>query len=184
MLYGINNNSVRFDEDNWEDLRFPATAINPPGAATAPTYDTTNIGYSFSASLTNVLGIIAQLPHSWKTGTSIYPHIHWMPTNTNTGDVLWRMEYKWTNIMDTDSGSWTTLDKLSAGGGTAYKHQMASFDVIDGTGKTISSIITIKLSRIGGDGSDTYNANALLKEFDIHYRQDGVGSDEEKSKSF
>ena len=160
----------------WEDLRAPATAINPPGQASDPDWDNTNGGWLFDAGSTELLYIIMQIPHGWAEETAIEPHVHWMPTSTNTGNVLWRMEYKWTNVGTTDAGSFTALDVLDAGDGTSLKHQIASFDEIDGKGKTISSIMTIKLSRIGGDGTDTYTGDALLKEFDIHYRQDSAGS--------
>jgi hypothetical protein len=36
--------------------------------------------------------------------------------------------------------------------------------------------------RIGGDGTDTYTGNALLKEFDIHYQIDEIGSKDEFTK--
>jgi hypothetical protein len=85
------------------------------------------------------------------------------------------MEYKWTTNEGTDAASFTTLNVLDAGDGTALKHQIAQFDEIEGTGKGLSSILSIKLSRIGGDETDTYNADALLKEFDIHYQIDTPG---------
>jgi hypothetical protein len=166
----------------WEDLRFPATAINPAGAASAMVFDTTNIGFTAGAAGTQVIAIIGQMPHSWKEGSDIYPHIHWEPTTTNTGNVLWRLEYKWTNIGDTEPAGFTTLDILDAGDGTALKHQIASFAAISGAGKTISSIITMKVSRIGGDATDTYTGDALLKEFDIHFESDTLGSRSEFTK--
>ena len=166
----------------WDDLRAPATAINPPGAASDPTFDATNIGWLFDAGSTEILLIIMQMPHSWKLGSEIRPHVHWEPTSTNTGNVYWRMEYKWTNTDDTEAGTYTTINMLDAGDGTAYKHQLASFDPISGTGKTLSSLLSIKLSRIGGDATDTYTGDALLKEFDIHYQVDGYGSRQELVK--
>ena len=165
----------------WDDLRAPATAINPPGQASDPDWDNTNGGYLFDADRTEQLWIIMQMPHTYKEGSNIRPHVHWFPTNTNTGDVLWRMQYKWTNINEVD-GDFVTLDVLSKGGGTGYKHQFEAFEEIDGTGKILSSILTIKLSRIGGDETDTYNADALLREFDIHYQIDTPGGSYEEFK--
>jgi len=166
----------------WDDLRFSATGINPAGAVGPMTFDSTNIGFLASPSATQTIAIIAQMPHSWKIGSTIYPHIHWEPVTTHVGNVLWRMEYKWTNIGGTEPGSWTPLDKLSATDGIAYKHQLSAFGPVVGTGKTLSSIITIKISRIGGDGTDTFTGDALLKEFDIHYEMDSLGSRQEYIK--
>ena len=160
----------------WEDLRFPATAINPAGAVTAMTFDTTNLGFAaMNSSSTQSIAIIAQMPHSWKVGSEIHPHIHWEPKSTDTGSVLWRLEYKWANINGNEPTDWTTLDVLDPGDGTAFKHQMVSFANISGTGKTISSILSIKISRVAGDATDTYNGEALLKEFDIHFEIDTLG---------
>lgn len=169
-------------DTQWEDLRAPATGINPPGQEADPDWDLSNIGWLFDASGIEVLHIIMQMPHSWKQGSNIRPHIHWQPTTTNTGGVYWRMKYKWTNVGDTDAGSWTTIYVVDPGDGTAYKHQIAAFEEIVGTGKTISSILSIEISRQGGEGTDTYTADALFKEFDIHYEVDSNGSDEEYVK--
>ena len=178
------NPPILYTDTPWEDLRAPATAINPPGQVSDPDWDNTNGGWLFDAAGTEILWIIMQLPHSYKEGSNIKPHLHWCPTNTNTGNVLWRMEYKWTNVGETEAGTFSTLNVLDAGDGTALKHQIAPFDAITGTGKTLSSMLVLKLSRIGGDGTDTYNADALLREFDIHYETDTPGgSHSEYSKA-
>jgi len=49
-------------------------------------------------------------------------------------------------------------------------------------GKTLSSMILWRISRIGGSGSDTYPSDARLLEFDIHYQIDSLGSNEEYIK--
>lgn len=166
----------------WDDLRFPSISINPAGAPGPMSFDTTNIGFLAAPAATQMIAIVAQMPHAWKIDSNVVPHIHWMPTTTNTGSVLWRMEYKWTSIFETESGSWTTVDVLTAADGIAFKHQLSSFGPISGQGKGLSSILTIKISRIGGDVSDTYTGDALLKEFDIHYEMDSHGSTREYIK--
>lgn len=166
----------------WEDLRFPATQIRVNPATLLPNWDDTELGFLFDAGTTETLQIIAQMPHAWKLGSSIYPHVHWMPTTTGAGNVLWRMEYKWVSIGATTPGSWSTVPLLDAADGVSLKHQIAGFGAVSGAGQTLSSIISIKLSRVGGDGTDTYGADALLKEFDIHYEIDTMGSREELVK--
>ena len=166
----------------WDDLRFPAAGINPPGAASDPTRDTTDGRLVFSASQTNIIAIQAQFPHTWVEGSTISPHLHWSPTNTNTGNVLWRMQYQVANINGTFPGSWTTLNALDAGSGTSDDHLLAEFTDIAMTGYTISCMMLILVSRIGGDASDTYTGTAKLNEFDIHYQIDALGSREEYVK--
>jgi len=164
----------------WDDVLFPATAVNPPGAEADPDWDMTNVGWLFDASGTEVLQIIAQLPHRYAEGGDIYPHVHWQPTTTNTGNVLWRLEYRWLNNGET-AGSWTTADLTVAANGTAYTYQIDTWEPFSKANAEISSMLDIKLSRVGG--SDTYTGEALLKEFDIHYPVDSMGSDEITSKS-
>ena len=173
---------LELEDTVWDDLKAPATAINPPGIASDPDFDTTYGGWLFNASGVELLWIILQMPHDYKEGSAIRPHVHWYPISTNTGDVYWRMEYKWTNVNDTDAGTFTTLNVLDAGDGTAYKHQVVNFDEIAGTGKKISSLLIIKFSRQGSEGTDTYTGDALFREFDVHYQKDGFGSDEEYVK--
>ena len=39
-----------------------------------------------------------QLPHNWKEGSAIYPHVHWSPQTTGkSGSVVWGLEYSWVN---------------------------------------------------------------------------------------
>ena len=160
----------------YDDLRAPATTISIFGFGTDPDFDATNLGYLFDDSSTEILRVILQLPHAYKEGSDVEIHVHWQPTNTNTGNVRWEVDYKWTNINDTDAGSTTNDFVLDAGDGTAFKHQVASFGGTDGTGKTISSILSVTFSRVGGDASDTYVGDALLKEVDVHYEINTIGS--------
>jgi hypothetical protein len=172
-----------YEDTFWEDLRFPATGINPPGLVSDPDVDTTDGTFLFDAGSTEIIMGVAQMPHSWKIGTNIHPHIHWSPTSTNEGDVLWRLEYQLASINSAFSGSWATLDVLDAGSGTDDDHLLASWAVIDMSGISgVSAIMKWRVSRIGGDASDTYTADAKLLEFDIHYEIDRPGSRQEVVK--
>ena len=175
--------------DAYDDLRFPATAVNPPGAASDPDWDTTTPGWLFDASSTEIIHLIAQLPHQWHVGTDLEPHVHWMKTTSADGNVYWRLEYKWAGIGEVLDTNWTTVNVTTTVAGTpdndtANEHLISSFGSIDTTGKGISDILLMKLSRIGGDGSDTYGADARFLEFDIHYAIDGFGSDGVYTKSY
>lgn len=163
----------------WDDLRFPSSAINPPGAVSDPDRDTTDGCFLFDSGSTETITGQAQLSHSWFEGSALHPHIHWEPTNTNTGSVLWRLHYQIADI----NGVFSAIDSMDVsqdGAGVAETHQVAQFAEIDMTGYSISAIVKWRLSRIGG--SDTYNADAKLLEFDIHYQLDRPGSRQEYTK--
>jgi hypothetical protein len=167
----------------WEDMRFPASAFNPPGEVSDPGYDTTNGGFLFDAAGTEVLFMQAQLPHTWKEDTVLKPHVHWQKTTSATGTVYWKLEYKWCPIGEVMDAAFTTLFSTTpavSDDDTANKHALTALGEISGTGKTISDMLIMKLSRVGA--SDTYGADARLIEFDIHYQIDGDGSRQEYIK--
>ena len=164
----------------WDDLRFPAQGINPPGQVSDPDLDITDGTWLFDNNSTEILMGIAQMAHNWREGSAIYPHIHWSPTNTDTGDVRWQLDYQIASFGGTFPGSWTTLNIDDPGDGTDDKYQVATFSAISMTGHTLSCMIKWKVSRIGG--SDTYNADAKFLEFDIHYEIDSFGSNEQYIK--
>jgi hypothetical protein len=159
----------------WDDMRFPVVAINPPGQGSDPTYDVNELGYLFSANGTETLHIIAQMPHTYKEGSDIRPHVHWEPTNVNINNVVWRFSYRWRNNGET-IGAWIDVDIQAAAAGIADTLQVNTFGSITKVDAKISSMLDIKLSRIGGDANDTYNADARLKEFDIHFQKNTNGS--------
>lgn len=170
----------------WEDLRFPASTLNPPGSVGDADVDNTDTPFIgtllFTAGGTEIICGQAQMPHSWKEGSTIHPHVHWAPTNTDTGDVYWQFDYDIANVGGTYSGVYSTIFVTDAADGTTNKHQLAELGQINMSGYLLSTMILWRLSRIGGDGADTYNADARLLEFDIHYQIDSNGSRQEYTK--
>ena len=174
----------------WDDLRFPAVAINPPGAASDPAVEAGSGTFLFAATGTELVYLQAQMPHAWAPATIIGPHLHWQKTTSAAGDVVWELAYKWAPINEVMDAAWT-IDTVSStvpgtpDTDTADKHLISSFGAlaIDTTDKDISDMLLIRLSRLGSDASDTYGADARLLEFDIHYQIDGFGSDAEFIKT-
>ena len=174
-----------FTDPMWDDLRFPANSLNPLGTEQDADVDTTTTFLGtllFASAAIEVCVGVAQFPHRWLEGSAVHPHIHWAPTSTNTGNVLWQLDYQLANINGTFPGTWTTLQVLDAADGTTDKHQIAELGVIDMTGYTLSCMMCWKLSRIGDDATDTYTADARLFEFDIHFQSDADGSRQEYIK--
>lgn len=167
------------DEPAWNDLSFPLTQ-GRQGASSKPEYDYTNLGYLFPQNDTaDILYLTFQMPHWWKTGTEIRPHVHWhQSVDLN---VTWKIDYRWTNVGDAVSGTWTTLvmDQLAIDYSLGTIHQISkSASGIDATGKGISSELQIKLYR----DDNVYTGNALATMFDIHVLCDALGSEQEYVK--
>ena len=179
FLLGKSNEAV----SSWDDMQFPATAINPPGQASDPDFDIVNGGWLFDSTSTELIFLMAQIPHAWDVGTPLNPHVHWQKTTDAAGDVFWQLDYKWCPIGEVMDAAFTTLTADTVATGTpdtdtTDKHLITGFTDIAGTGKGISDMLVMKLSRIGGDVDDTYGADARLLEFDIHIAHDTLGSDE------
>ena len=122
-----------------------------------------------------------QLPHSYKHGSDISPHIHWSPTTADTGNVKWTLNCMWQNISSTYSGV-STSSATVATAAVAWSHQLSEFTDLTGSGKTLSSIAVCSLYRDPNDAADTYAYDAALLGIDFHYEMDSLGSDEEYAK--
>jgi len=179
----------RLTETVWDDLRFPSQGINPPGAASDPDVESTTGLLLFAAAGTETIAGVAQMPHAWNEGTVIIPHVHWQKTTSAAGNVLWQLDYEVVSngsVAAMDYGS--QLQTATSVNGTpdndtANEVLISSFSETAMTGKKISCLILWKLSRIGGDGTDTYGADARLLEFDIHYEINSLGSEEQFTKA-
>jgi len=185
----MSNNIIRgyfnLDTPQWEDLRFPAASINPTGVTGAAGRDADFGWLTFAYNTTQVAAVQIQLPHSWKEGSTLRPHVHWMKTTSASGGVYWQLEYRWVGIGDVMAGSWTTIGSstpATSDSDTQYKHAITELGSITAVGKTVSDMLVAKLSRVHDNAADTYGAAVALLEFDIHYHVDSFGSNYEYYK--
>jgi hypothetical protein len=166
----------------WDDLVMPLTSSRR-GANNLPDFDETNVGYLFPRNdATEILYIIMQMPHRWKLGSKIFPHVHW--AQGNTANAVFNIDYKWINLAGSTTAGFTTyaistpMEVLASG---TTIHQLstntAGITPSDGINK-ISSIFLIKLYR----NDDVYPGDVLTYQFDIHYEIDSLGSNTEFSK--
>jgi hypothetical protein len=168
----------------YDDLRSPVTAINPPGAASDPDVDPLTGLMLFDANKTELVYVINQMPHSWIEGSDIFPHVHWAKTTAAAGNVVWRLRYRFCNVGDVLT-AWSdpiTVSSTVSGTSdtnTAYKQLISSFGALEFPNGRISMILIFEIARIGGDLADTYNADAALFEFDVHYKLNQPGSVQE-----
>lgn len=166
----------------WEDLRFPSTALFAPGnSGNAPDRSATTGLLLFDDAAEEIIAGVAQIPHSYHEGSNLRPHIHIRSTTDpdGTGDTRWTLQYKWYNATDAypaDYTSDTITETVADHVDSAEINQIASFTAIDGTGKKVSSCFEWLLSRDGDDVLDTYAADTVLVEFDIHFLADSLGT--------
>lgn len=168
----------------WDDLFCGGLNVKLGGSAD-PTL-TTFIGgvklYSFPDGSMKEVFATFQMPHNWKIGSTISPHVHWAASTTNAANCRWGLEYEWQDNGDTFAG--TTTDYIAvAGSGTAKKAQISDFTYISGAGiSALGSVLVCRIFRDGGNGADGFTGDAFLLGFDIHIECDSLGSNEEYTK--
>ena len=176
----VNLNVTTLLGNNWEDLRFPVSAIRLGGAspATAQAYRGGEV-LAFANNVNQYVYLTAQLPHSWVEGSNITAHIHWtIPAGGLGGgaeNVKWDLTYSWANMnasFPVQSSATLTRNVASVAANT---HLYDAWVELNGAGKTMSSMIIISIKR-DTTVANNYGSAALLLEFDIHYRQDSIGS--------
>ena len=173
-------------DNNWDDSMQPAlsarTGASAPGfdaflaagGLLVPTFDGINTIEQVYFSV--------QLPHSYKEGTNIIPHIHWTPTTADAGNVVWQMEYSWGTIGSAFPAAATIETAAAAAGGTAWVHKMTDFAELNGNGKTVSSIIIGRAFRAWNHASDTYEHDVSFVGLDFHFKKDTAGSNTASAK--
>lgn len=168
----------------WDDLRVPMTATQGGGVKDPDLAEFRDDGagstgvYSFAFDKTSEeeLFFAAELPHGYKEGTDLLPHVHWgTDLATAVGTVIWGLEYTVSNPI---SGTFGTTDTLEAtytfGGDIQFDHEILSLGTIDGTALKISAMLLCRVYRKAT--ADTFDGDAFLHELDFHYRADTAGS--------
>jgi len=164
----------------WDDLRAPASGLNPAGSISPPSVNTADGSLTFATA--NAVGVWFQMPHDYKEGSDISVHCHWSKSTSAAGAVNWQIKTKWLNIGAVDPGFSSLASGTEAvpNSDTAGKHAITEFTDLVGTGKTLSSMVCVYLVRTAaGDG---YGTTVSLYEIDVHYQRDTLGSRQEYVK--
>jgi len=185
IIVGDGTTSSTIKSTNWADLRVPleSTRINP--VTSRPVYTNfqgSTFAYLFAPTTLDAVHFTAQLPHAYKYGTNLHPHVHWAPDSTNTDDIVFVLEC---GLGEEDGIFTQTYFSTStvAGGGTINQHTLTDFAEIDGSAlDSLSPLINCTMKRDGADGADTFTGNVWGFEVDFHYQLDSLGSRTEDVK--
>jgi len=165
----------------WEDLRFPASLINPLGATSPPSLDNTVTDFPgtllFAGNAENIIAGVAQMPHAWLPGSSLRPHIHWSKPVGSANAVSWEFYYRHLGFPPDVAGAWVgpIAATITAGDPTITdSHIISGFGDISMTSRRESSMLCWQIRRQGGTDADA--GTARLYEFDIHYQAHKTGT--------
>jgi len=187
----------------WDDLRFPAFSAAFQVSSGRLSWGYTQLGVNFKYNALyreeEQVSFICQMPHKKKFGTPVYPHIHWGQRKDYIPNMI--IDYRFYNngkeaFNATDPGVWTQsiiTDGVFPYQGEAYLAQISAFPPIQPPeNENVSAILEIKLYRDTNNssglfaGACPYNTggdiSVLLKELDLHFQVDQLGSTEEYIK--
>jgi hypothetical protein len=193
--YFIKDGSLRMEGEatTFTDLNVPVNATKSDGAK-MPSFKMFLedgggqgvLAYGFESGKEEELFFMVQMPHSWKEGSDIYPHVHWsVQDDLGSSVVRWGLEYTWSNVGSTFSQPsiiYGTTPIGAASPVTANLHTITPFGALDATGKNLSSVILCRVFRDGDNSGDTFNHDAFLLMIDFHFEEDSFGSRTEYTK--
>lgn len=186
------------DATSWDDLRVHLTSTKL-GGANDPAYGAfmTDGGgstgvYTYIFDQTNEQEVFfdVQLPHAWKQGSTIYPHVHWAPVADGTAGqvVSWGLEYTWSDIGEVFGATAIAYGNAHVPADSVLlenKHYLTPIGSgIAATGKTLSSVLVCRFFRdaTGTGATDSFGDDAHALSVDFHYEIDSFGSDTEYTK--
>lgn len=179
-----NGNATTFD-----DLSGSSLVLQQVGPGVSRNSSENTIEFVTTSNLLDYVYDNYQLRHAWKSGTTIYPHIHWEQAQNNIPNFLIR--YRWQKNGGTKTTSWSD-----------YKCNTTAFTYVSGTlnqicygagisapvGYGISDVIEMRIFRDNANGSgvfsgaDPYTTTVGITFIDIHIESDTLGSRTEYSK--
>lgn len=115
-----------------------------------------------------------QIPHDYKEGTDIQPHVHFSPSTTGTYTGTWTMHFSGWLTAGNGEPIESELTFTAAFNQAMTQHSGYSFNfdgVISGLGRKISSMCCTHLNL-----ALTSGAGLFLIGWDGHYRKDRIGS--------
>lgn len=176
----------------WDDMRVPLTSKNI-GGVNAPDFvkfaddgsgSTGVFAMHFDKNAEEELFFSREVPHDYKLGTDLFPHVHWAPKVNGASDkvVNWGLEYH-ISIEGQAFGNTTIISgnatRLAGNPLLASVEYITSLGQIDGSGITdLAAVMNGRIFRdaTGALGTDNYDNDAVGFLIDFHYQIDSAGS--------
>jgi hypothetical protein len=168
----------------YEDTQQSAIALRDTGANIPTIEQIASLGIwlpNFDA-IGDKLVFCHQFPHSFaeETSCTIYPHMHVITTGSSVNTIKFQLQYQWLNTLNLISTDTTDTVEFS---GSDTQLQIVSFTPVVKASRLISSLFMGSLTRITNGGSD-FNGEVYLAFFDVHFKTDTLGSNNEATKTF
>jgi hypothetical protein len=165
----------------WRD-NLASLANGRATGANVPTWSTVRNGiqaWEFSATAMKELWINFHIDHDYKTGTKLYPHVHFLPGDNTAGNVRWGFEY--TYAKGHGQAAFPATSTVYVTGAVAlnsqYKHiitETPEVDAIPGTDIETDGVLLVRIFRDAANVADTYAGIVWAIFADLHYETDHI----------
>lgn len=146
------------------------TMVVNDGASSSGVY-----AFAFAPSVLNELWTSFHINHDYAIGTAFFPHVHWLPDNTNTGTVRWAVEFSAARGHNQEVfPNTTTIFIEQSAPGIINQHMLA--EILD-PGVTVPGaepdmLILARIYRDAAHANDTFTGNAIGLNLDAHFKVD------------
>ena len=142
--------------------------------------------WAFDRSNIEELYITFHIDHDYNPDTSIFPHVHWSPSNANSGVVRWGLEMSVAKGHSQEAFTSTTTIYIEQESGSIDRlHNVAeqASGILGGGVLEPDAILICRIFRDATHANDTYNSDAFALSVDLHYQVDR-NSTPQKSPNF
>jgi len=176
------------DTATWDDLRFPPSASKKiPGKEAKDQIFKSTVVLKFQDNVDQGITFVVQLPHDYKLGSDLRPHMHMTLPVAGSGsgveNIKFDMTYCIANLSDAFPAESTLTITADMQNELANLHGYVPLGTISGS--TIDDVSTMILCSLTRDVSvaNNFTEDVYLLEVDIHYQKDSLGSEQELSKT-
>jgi len=183
--------TIKFHGDAtvFDDVVRDVTNIKVQGTGVSINVAENTLDFTDTAQLNDYAYTNYQIPHGWKVGSTIFPHIHWQQNKDATPN--WLLQYRWQINGENKVTAWTNYSIVT----DVYTYVSGTINqithnngIVPPIGADISDIIQVRVVRDTDNSStefaavDAYTGDAEVTDVDIHFEKDTLGSREEYIK--
>jgi hypothetical protein len=176
------NANITIDPPVYEDQLFLRENLGSGTSTPAPATINTMTFLGFAADTTDTINFVCQMPHSFKPGGTVRPHVHYMSLTApgTLPNIGWALTYRLMGAMG-DTNSFNVTPSTSSGtqamtsGTSSYIFHMCNLqDIVISATYGHSALIVGRLNRT--QPVNSYAGVIYYVSFDLHYPRDRLGS--------
>lgn len=117
-----------------------------------------------------------EIPHDYKEGGTIEVHVHWRPSDNNSGNVKWFFDWEYSGVNEAPDAQSTLSVTGAVNTNEQHVHKITAIGNLPANGYTLGDKIGFNLRRTPSDSEDTYGSDALFEQVALHIPVDTLGS--------